>query len=84
MLPRVTQMIMEKLVAVVSARDLYELKHQEPAEITNWHTMMWKRNAFELCLVQCFNDLDVGDYQHLISIGDSRDEYEALMNLKDF
>jgi hypothetical protein len=77
-------MIADQRVMVVSARDLYELKYGDAGEITSRHTIMWKREAFELCLIQCFNALDVGDYQHLISIGDSRDEYEALMNLKNF
>ncbi len=73
LLPTVSFILANCNINIMSARDLFE---------DDYEYKEWKRIAFQICVSDYFDDGH--EDQHIISIGDSKYEHEALLELEEF
>lgn len=75
-LPQFSQIVHMGIVDIMSARDLCSDCTDSKRD--------WKIMTFKICVSQTLEDAHKHDFQHIISIGDSSDEHNALMELGDY
>lgn len=75
-LPQTRQLISLGVFDIMSARDICADMYD--------HGREWKEWTFKLCVTETMSEIKSNTCQHIISIGDSKDEEYALKKLEDY